>query len=96
MVGYFDNVSEESLEYTFDYLNIHEKSQIPKAMIRTGYASIADTVIFQMQDILELDNSARMNFPSTVGTNWRWRMKSGAFDADKMRYLKKLCKCYSR
>lgn len=96
LVGYFDNVSEESLEYTFDYLNIHEKSQIPKAMIRTGYASIADTVIFQMQDILELDNSARMNFPSTVGTNWRWRMKSGDFDAEKMRYLKKLCKCYSR
>ena len=27
-----------------------------------------------MQDLLELDGSARMNFPSTLGGNWSWRM----------------------
>ena len=66
-----------------NYLHIKRVSQIPKAMLRAAYASIADTVIFQMQDILELDDTARMNEPSTVGTNWRWRMQPGAFDGKK-------------
>ena len=30
--------------------------------------------IATMQDLLELDGSARMNFPSTLGGNWSWRM----------------------
>ena len=30
--------------------------------------------IATMQDLLELDGSARMNFPSTLGGNWAWRM----------------------
>lgn len=28
-----------------------------------------------MQDWLGLDNAARINKPSTVGQNWRWRLK---------------------
>ena len=31
--------------------------------------------IIPMQDWLGLDNSARINKPSTVGENWRWRLK---------------------
>ena len=27
-----------------------------------------------MQDLLKLGNEARMNAPSTVGYNWRWRL----------------------
>ena len=65
-------------------------------MIRLGYGSIANTAIFQMQDILGLDNRARMNLPSTVGTNWRWRMLPGAFTMEHCRYLKKLCRIYNR
>ena len=30
--------------------------------------------IATMQDLLELDETARMNFPSTLGGNWSWRM----------------------
>ena len=65
-------------------------------MIRLGYSSIANTAIFQMQDVLGLDNRARMNLPSSVGTNWRWRMLPGAFTKEHCRYLKKLCKIYNR
>lgn len=35
----------------------------------------AATGIVPMQDWLGLDNSARINKPSTVGQNWRWRLK---------------------
>jgi len=35
----------------------------------------AATCIVPMQDWLGLDNFARINKPSTVGQNWRWRLK---------------------
>lgn len=28
-----------------------------------------------MQDLLGLDDKARMNIPGTLGDNWTWRMK---------------------
>lgn len=52
------------------------------ALIRAIMMSNADTVVIPMQDILELDDDARMNFPSTCNSkNWSWRMRSGAFDS---------------
>ncbi len=37
--------------------------------------SVANLCIIPMQDYLGLDNSARMNQPSTLGKNWKWRLK---------------------
>ena len=96
LLGYYGNKSDKELKFMMNYLHIKRVSQIPKAMLRAAYASIADTVIFQMQDILELDDTARMNEPSTVGTNWRWRMQPGAFDGKKIKMLRKMCKLYAR
>lgn len=67
------------------------------ALIRTAYASTDDCCIIQMQDILTLDNSARMNIPSTIGGgNWAWRMEKGALDKALAKKLKKLAKIYYR
>lgn len=56
-------------------------NEIVWALIRAIMMSNADTAIIPMQDILELGNEARMNYPSTCNDkNWSWRMKSGAFD----------------
>lgn len=44
-------------------------------MIALVLRSAAATCIIPMQDWLGLDNSARINKPSTVGENWRWRLK---------------------
>ena len=96
MVGFFRDKTEKEIKYLKKYFMISEKKQIPLAMLRAGYASIADTAIFQMQDILGLDNSARMNFPSTVGTNWRWRMLPGQFAEEHIKMLHKLCLLYNR
>jgi 4-alpha-glucanotransferase len=43
-------------------------------MIRALMASVADTVVFPMQDVLGLGSPARMNTPSVPSGNWRWRM----------------------
>jgi 4-alpha-glucanotransferase len=44
--------------------------------IRLALASVADTVILPMQDLLGLGSEARMNTPGTIANNWRWRMSS--------------------
>ena len=95
-MGFYGAKKKKDLKYVMDYLQIKKKKQIPSEMIRLGYSSIANTAIFQMQDVLGLDNRARMNLPSSVGTNWRWRMLPGAFTKEHCRYLKKLCKIYNR
>ena len=45
--------------------------------------SLANTFICQIQDYLDLDDSARINMPSTLGNNWKWRMKKGVL-TDKL------------
>jgi 4-alpha-glucanotransferase len=72
--GWVKSASRKELKFCRSYLNVKRNRDIPRGMIRAAWASSAKTAIAQMQDFLELDSSARMNIPSTVGTNWKWRM----------------------
>ena len=49
-----------------------------------------------MQDLLDLDNSARMNTPSTIGINWKWRMLDNAITDELARDLYALTDTYFR
>mgnify|MGYP002224591214 CR=1 FL=1 len=42
--------------------------------------SKAALCVIPMQDYLGLDNHYRMNKPSTVGENWKWRLKKRRAD----------------
>ncbi|MBV6512093.1 MAG: 4-alpha-glucanotransferase [Ignavibacteriaceae bacterium] len=62
-------------------------------LIRLAYASVADTVVIPMQDILNLGTGARMNFPGRPAGNWGWRFQWEQIDhrlADYYRYLSHL------
>ena len=96
LVGHFDAARLKEVRYVKEYLGIKQKKDIPAALIRTAYESVANTVIFQAQDILFLPNSARMNFPSTIGTNWKWRLKKGQLTDEVAQKLDRLVKVYGR
>lgn len=52
--------------------------------------SPSHTAIYPLQDVLGLDNSARMNMPGQAEGNWRWRVASDALTddiADRLRVL---------
>lgn len=51
-----------------------DEANVTQTMICCAYASAADTVIIPMQDILNLDESARLNKPSSATGNWHWRL----------------------
>ena len=65
-------------------------------VFKTAYESVANLVIFQMQDVLKVGHIGRMNLPSSMGTNWRWRMLNGQFSHDKIERLRYLCDIYGR
>ena len=43
-------------------------------IIRLAHSSVADLCIIPLQDYLGLGNEARINTPSTLGDNWKWRV----------------------
>ena len=58
--------------------------------------SVADTCVIPVQDFLGLDESARINTPSTLGDNWKWRMTLGCFSQELIDKIKRLTKIYGR
>ena len=65
-------------------------------MIRTAYASVADTVIIPLQYILGLGSEARMNFPGKLGGNWTWRFNWEQIDPKISEKYKEMTKIYER
>ena len=95
-VGWVNSNKRKVLKYCREYLNIKQNKDIPWGMIRAAWGSIADTAIAQMQDFLELDSSARMNIPSTLGGNWQWRMTGGELTDELAERIKALTVTYGR
>lgn len=68
---------------TFD---ITETDDIIKALYNTR----APWVIIQMQDALDLDDSARMNIPGTTDGNWEWRLDHTLLTSETAEKFRKL------
>jgi 4-alpha-glucanotransferase len=94
--GYFRSQKPEKLKYAMEYMNVNDPSKLTDAVIRMGYATSSNAAIYQVQDILELDNSARMNEPSTVGKNWQWRLAKGQLTEAHMERVKSYTCIYGR
>lgn len=96
LVGFLQKKSWKDLEKLLTYFQVTDFRLLPDAIIRAAYASVADAAIIQMQDFLKLDNSARMNFPSTVGGNWKWRFKKEQYQEIDCKKLYCLACLYAR
>ena len=76
IIGWFDTICAEdrvlARNYICDFYTPEE--EIHKPMIALAMSSVAKYCIIPIQDYLGLDNSARLNKPSTLGGNWRWRV----------------------
>ena len=64
--------------------------------IKLAISSVANIAILQIQDLLNLGKEARINIPSTLGTNWRWRMSKNDLTDELAEKLKELNKLYGR
>ena len=96
IMGWFAESPKEWTDYAIKYLRLTEEEGYNWGMIKAAMASCADTCILQMQDLLGLDNRARMNTPSTLGGNWAWRIKEECINFWLAGILKKLTETYCR
>ena len=70
--------------------DVRKPEEIASHLVGFAYASNARLAVVPMQDLLQLDGSARMNTPGTSEGNWRWCMRPGDLekvDAAKLREL---------
>lgn len=95
-VGWYWNLDEHTRKHVKDYFDITDETKVNWTFIRAALSSVADTVVIPMQDYLGLGNEARINTPSTLGSNWEWRMKEDACTSELAEKIKKLMKVYGR
>jgi 4-alpha-glucanotransferase len=105
-VGWFESVAgegstrtaeqiERERKFCMDYLNT-DGEEIHWDFIRGVLASVANTAIIPLQDLLGFGTEARMNLPNSTEGNWAWRYKSGALTDQIGARLKDLTQLYGR
>ncbi len=87
---------KEQVKKAIEYLGLNKEEGYNWGFIRGAWSSTADVAIGQMQDFLNLGNEARINLPSTLGYNWRWRAKAGLFTNDLAEKIYRITKLYGR
>ena len=94
-VGWWHSAKPEERQHVCDYLGT-DGSQIHWDFIRAACASVADTAIHPMQDILGLATEHRMNFPGKGEGFWEWRFSWEQVQPEHAQRLSQLCSLYGR
>lgn len=95
VLGWLSSVDEADAAYARAYLRLTGKDD-HWGMMAALWGSVAQLTIVQAQDILGLGSEARMNTPSTVGGNWRWRAQKGSFTPELAERLRENMCLYGR
>lgn len=95
-IGCYKTMRRKEKAFARQYLNITSAKQVSWAFIRTVLASNGNTAIITMQDYLGLGSEARINTPSTLGENWKWRMLPGQTTDELAAQIRQLCFVYAR
>ena len=95
-VHWFEVLDERDKKMAVEYMNLKNDSEACSEMIRMAYASVSDLCIIPMQDFLELGEEARLNMPSTLGSNWTWRMEKDACTDALAKHMSELVRIYKR
>lgn len=95
-VGWYQTISRRDRSFARKYLNIKTGRELEWNFIRAALGSVSDTAVIPMQDYLGLGSEARINVPSTLGTNWKWRMTKGQIPEGLAEKIYDLCKLYGR
>lgn len=80
--GWMTSAVPEDVTTAVEFLGLNPEEGNNWGMMRVLWNSAADLTVVQMQDLLGLGSAARMNTPSSVGKNWRWRALPGSFSEE--------------
>lgn len=96
--GWYEEMGEADRQLSVDYMNnAHTPSdEIHWDFVRLALSSVAKLAVIPVQDYLGLGGEARINTPSTLGENWRWRMLTGEMTDEIAVKCRKMAKLYGR
>lgn len=89
IMGWFKTAPKESIKYAKEYLRLSKEEGYNWGTMKAVWGSVGDMAIVPMQDILGIGSEGRMNTPSTLGMNWKWRAVDGQITTT---LAKKVCK----
>ncbi|MDR2505673.1 MAG: 4-alpha-glucanotransferase [Oscillospiraceae bacterium] len=95
-MGWFDSLNRKDRKFFKEYAAMKRGESPAWALLRLAWASAADTAVTQMQDLLELPTSARVNMPGVAYGNWGWQMEDGLLTDKLAKRLSELTKLYAR
>ena len=95
-MGWYKTLKKEDKALANKYLNVKGGKNFYWDFIRTALASVSDTVVIPMQDYLGLGSEARMNIPSTLGCNWKWRLQKEQLTDELSEKILDMTKTYGR
>ena len=95
-LGWYTVLNRRDKAFAKKYLDIRSRKDVQWVFIRAAMASVSDTCVIPMQDYLGLGTEARTNLPSTLGTNWKWRMLQGEFTEELAERICDMTKLYGR
>ena len=96
--GWYDVLSKPDKKLSISYINNFDTppKEISWDFIRLAQASVAKLCIIPIQDYLCLGAEARINTPSTLGDNWKWRMSEKAVTKKLTKRIFDMTKLYGR
>ena len=96
ILGWMGSAPKKDVSFAKAYLRLNAREGYNWGMMRAAWASPADLAVMQAQDLLGLGSEARINIPSTLGINWKWRALPGAFTPALAQRLYRETRVYQR
>ena len=93
--GWKTSAAASDVEYAVKYLR-SSMDNLRFDMMIAALSSVSNTCITTMQDLIGLGSEARMNAPSSVGTNWKWRALREEISESAGEFLSYYTKLYCR
>ena len=95
--GWFEVTgNKEDVNYAKKYLKLTEEEGYNWGFIRGVWSSVSKISMALMQDFLNLGNESRINYPSTLGGNWQWRVKCYTLTDELAEKIYDITKLYGR
>ncbi len=96
--GWYETANEHDLWQARQYMNNedHDMETSIWDMIRLAMSSVANLAVVPIQDYLCLGSESRMNAPSTLGLNWKWRMTKNQISHEVVEKMRLLVRIYRR
>lgn len=96
--GWYQSLAPRVRDYAVRYLGNYwtPQEELHWDYIRMALSSTARLAIIPMQDYFGMGEWARINEPSTIGKNWRWRMSTEDFNEELIGRCAGLAWLYAR